>query len=35
MYIGGEAGEENEGSQDYIFIEQFLYKAPQADAERP
>jgi hypothetical protein len=35
MYIGGDAGEENEGSQDYIFIEQFLYKAPQAGMERP
>ena len=35
MYIGGEANEENDGSQDYIFIEQFLYKAPQAGAGRP
>ena len=34
MYIGGEANEENDGSQDYIFIEQFLYKAPQAGAKR-
>ena len=31
MFIGREADEKNEGSQDYIFIEQFLYKAPQAD----
>ena len=29
MFIGGEAKEKNKGSQDYIFIEQFLYKAPQ------
>ena len=35
MYIGGEANDENEGSQDYIFIEQFLYKAPQAGAQKP
>ncbi len=29
MFIGREVGEKNEGSQDYIFIEQFLYRAPQ------
>ncbi len=34
MFIGGEANEDNEGSQDYIFIEQFQYKAPQADVGR-
>ena len=36
MYIGGEdVDNPTEGSQDYIFIEQFLYKAPQAGAGRP
>ncbi len=30
MFVGGENDEENSGSQDYMFIEQFTYKAPQA-----
>ena len=34
MFIGNEAGDDNQGSQDYIFIEQFLYKAPQAGVGR-
>ena len=33
MFIGGEdVDNPTEGSQDYIFIEQFLYKAPQKGA---
>ena len=41
MYTGGEIpiplanADPTEGSQDYIYIEQFLYKAPQAGAGRP
>ena len=41
MYTGGEIpiplsnADPTQGSQDYIFIEQFLYKAPQAGAQRP
>ena len=35
MFIGAEdVDNPTEGSQDYIFIEQFLYKAPQADTGR-
>jgi len=29
MFIGREVDEKSGGSQDYIFIEQFLYRAPQ------
>ena len=38
MFIGAEEKDENErdkGSQDYIFIEQFLYKAPQPNIGEP
>ena len=29
MFIGGDGDDSNVGSQDYLFIEQFSYKAPQ------
>ena len=37
MFIGGEADEDNAGSQDYMMIEQFSYKPPQSrlDGDQP
>ena len=37
MFIGSEGDDDREGSQDYMFIEQFSYKAPQAtlDGKQP
>ncbi len=37
MYIGSEGDDDREGSQDYMFVEQFSYKPPQAqlDGKQP